>query len=87
MQRWIVTLKDIPAGEAAKAQIAAAQEKLLKDLGTQGVRVERKYDLLPQLTLSLSEPALALVKTHPLVATVHKDEVNRPLEGAGTPPK
>lgn len=87
MQRVIVTLKDIPAGETAKAQIAAAQEKLIKELGAQGVRVERRYDLLPQLALSVNDAALALLKTHPLVATVHKDEVNRPFEGQGKPPK
>lgn len=87
MHRVIVTLKDLQAGEAAKGQIAAAQDRLLKELGTQGVRLERRYELLPQLTLSVNDAVLALLKTHPLVARVDKDEVNRPLEGVSAPPK
>lgn len=87
MQRVIVTLKDIPAGEASKARIAEAQDQLLKALGSKGVRVERRYDLLPQLTLTVNDAVMALLKTHPLVATVHKDEVSHPLEGTKTPSK
>jgi len=74
MQRVIVTLKDLGFGEAAIPAIKAAQDKLISELGKSGVEVVRRYDRLPQLALSVNDAVLALLKSHPLVAKVDKDE-------------
>jgi hypothetical protein len=82
MNRVIVTLKDLGVGEAAMPAIKAAQDKLLKELGTAGVEIVRRYDRLPQLALSVNDAVLTLLKSHPLVAKVDKDETARIQTGA-----
>jgi len=82
MSRIIVTLKNLGVGEAAMPAIKEAQDKLLKDLGTIGVEVIRRYDRLPQLALSVNDAVLTLLKSHPLVAKVDKDETARIQTGA-----
>lgn len=81
MQRVIVTLKGIGSGDAAMAEIAAAQEKLLKELGTQGVRLERRYDRLPQLALAVNDAGMALLKSHPMIERIAPDELMKSLGG------
>jgi hypothetical protein len=82
MHRVIVTLKGVGAGKEAAAEIAKAQDQLLKDLSAFGIKLERRYDMLPQLTLTVNDKGLDALKAHPGVAGVARDALVAPNDPA-----
>jgi hypothetical protein len=78
----IVTLKlpQTPAGDAErKKAIADAQDQLLVQLEPLDVEVQTRFELTPQLTLTVDEAALRYLLESPLVDRVHENE-SIPLE-------
>jgi hypothetical protein len=78
MHRVIVTLKGIAAGKDGAAEIAKAQDQLLKDLAAHSPKVERRYDALPQIALTVNDKGLEALKAHPGVASVANDALMTP---------
>lgn len=78
MHRVIVTLKGIPPGTDSAAEITKAQDQLLKDLAAFSPTVERRYDALPQIALTVNDKGLEALKAHPGVASVANDALMSP---------
>jgi len=78
MHRVIVTLKGIPAGKDGAAEIAKAQDQLLKDLAAHAPKVERRFAALPQMALTVNDKGLEALKAHPGVSSVAKDALMAP---------
>jgi hypothetical protein len=69
------------AAAAQRQRIAAAQDSLLAELGTEGITVIRRYQRLPQLALQVDETRLCRLLASARVASVHADREDPP--GAG----
>lgn len=82
MHRVIVTLKGVASGKEGAAEIAKAQDQLLKDLAAHSPKVERRYDMLPQIALTVNDKGLEALKAHPGVASVAKDALMAPNDPA-----
>ena len=78
MHRVIVTLKGVAAGKDGAAEIAKAQDQLLKDLAPHAPKVERRFDALPQMALTVNDKGLEALKAHPGVASVARDALMAP---------
>lgn len=60
-------------------KIAAAQRKLLKDLGD-GATVSARYETTPQLALDLTPAALERLRASPLVLGIHLNQTDEATE-------
>ncbi|GAB3925365.1 hypothetical protein GCM10029976_018510 [Kribbella albertanoniae] len=61
------------ARRAQRTAIRAAQDAVLAELPAAGVQVNRRYDAVPQLALSVDATALDLLRRSPRVAAVQED--------------
>jgi hypothetical protein len=78
MVRVIVTLKGLEAGQVWAPRIADARERVLKALVGHKVTIDREYDLIPALALSVDGAALRILQSHPDVASVAQDGMSVP---------
>ncbi|HEX2058442.1 MAG TPA: hypothetical protein VHI71_08740 [Actinomycetota bacterium] len=62
-----------------REEIAAAQHKLLRELGT-GARVVTRYETTPQIALQVTPRALKKLRASPLVLGIHLNETDEPTE-------
>lgn len=78
MQRVIVTLSGLTGGPAAAADIRAAQERVIALLQKSGetFEINRRYDLIPQLALTVSEGGIRALRGSPDVESVKEDGVS-----------
>lgn len=78
MQRVIVTLSGLTGGPAAAADIRAAQERVIALLQKSGetFEINRRYDLIPQLALTVSEGGIRALRGSPDVESVKVDGVS-----------
>ncbi|HEX9822689.1 MAG TPA: hypothetical protein VGD07_24090 [Methylomirabilota bacterium] len=63
---------------AGEAEIIAAQDAVLAELGAAPHRVARRYTTIPFIALAVSEQALRVLAGSPHVASVAEDTVLRP---------
>ena len=82
--RVIVTLRGFEAGPAWAERIAAARERVLRALQGHHVEINRTYDLVPALALTVDSDALRILRSHPDVAGVAEDGISTPGSGAAT---
>jgi len=81
--RVIVTLKGLEAGPAWAERIARARERVMLALKNHHVEINREYDLIPALALTVDNEALRILRSHPDVAGVAEDGASTPGSGAG----
>lgn len=73
MHRVIVNLKGLEAGQAWATKIADARERVLKAISGHRFEINRTYDLIPALAITVDEEALRILRAHPDVASVADD--------------
>jgi hypothetical protein len=78
MQRVIITLSGLKGGPAAAADIRAAQERVIALLQKSGetFEINRRYDLIPQLALTVSEGGIQTLRRSPDVESIKEDGVS-----------
>ena len=81
LHRVIVAMKGIPAGEPAR--IAAARQRILDAIAPYRHRVNRSYDAIPALALTVDDDALRVLQMHPDVASVADDGRTRAVGHQG----
>jgi hypothetical protein len=81
--RVIVTLKGLEAGPPWAGRIAQARERVMRALEGRPVEVNREYDLIPALSLTVDGESLRILRSHPDVASVVEDGTTVP-GGAGS---
>lgn len=64
-----------PDGTWDGVKIAAAQRRLLKELGD-GATVSARYETTPQLALDLTPAALERLRASPIVLGIHLNETD-----------
>jgi hypothetical protein len=69
-------LPDQDAVQRQRAEIQAAQGRLLDELKPFKVEVGTRFRLTPQLSLTVDEAALRHLATSPLVKSVHENQLN-----------
>ena len=74
-----------PAAAAQVASIGTARQQLLASLPTSGVKVNRTYDHVPYVALSLSQGALNALLASGRAASLQVDELASPLDSVSTP--
>lgn len=84
MRRVIVTLKNLEAGPAWAAKISSARERVLEAIGGHQFEINRTYDLIPALALSVDVQALRILQQHPDVASVADDGGMTPGDAKGS---
>jgi len=84
--RVVVTLKGLEAGPEWAERIAAARARVMRALAGHRVEINREYDLVPALALTVDSDALRILRAHPDVAGVAEDGVSSPASGASTQP-
>ena len=82
--RVIVTLKGLEAGSGWADRIAQARERILRTLAGHHVEVNRQYDLVPALALTVDDAALRILRAHPDVASVVEEGMSTPGGATGT---
>jgi hypothetical protein len=82
--RVIVTLKGLEAGPAWAERIARARDRVMLALKGHHVEVNREYDLVPALALTVDDEALRILRSHPDVAAVEEDRTSTPQNDAGS---
>jgi cytosine/adenosine deaminase-related metal-dependent hydrolase len=80
--RVIVTLKGLEAGPAWAERIAQARERVLRALAGHHVEINRQYDLVPALALTVDDEGLRILRSHPDVAGVAEEGTSTPGGGA-----
>jgi hypothetical protein len=78
MQRVIITLAGSPGGPGAAAEIRVAQERVIALLDKSGERYEinRRYDLIPQMALTVTARGVNLLRGSPDVKSVQGDGIS-----------
>lgn len=78
MYRVVVTLKGLEAGTAWAQRIAEASERVMLSLKNRHVEVNRVFDGLPALALTVDCEALQILRSHPDVLGVAEDGTSAP---------
>ena len=78
MKRVIITLAGSPGGPGAAAEIRVAQERVIALLDKSGEKYEinRRYDLIPQMALTVTARAMSLLRGSPDVKSVQDDGIS-----------
>jgi hypothetical protein len=78
MKRVIITLAGSPGGPGAAAEIRVAQERVIARLDKSGeaYEIHRRYDLIPQMALTVTARGMSLLRGSPDVKTVQDDAVS-----------
>jgi len=84
VHRVIVTLKGLEAGPEWADRIAQARARVMGALKDHRVVVNRVYDLVPALALTVDDDALRVLRSHPDVASIADDGTSTPGSGAGS---
>jgi hypothetical protein len=84
MYRIIVMLKDLGTGPEWEDRIAMARSRVMEALKDHRVTVNRLYEGLPVMALSVDAEALRILQSHPLVASVAEDGLSKPQGGASS---
>ncbi len=79
--RVVIAMKDIQAGDTA--HIAAARRRILDAIAPYRHRVNRSYDAIPALALSVDDAALRVLQTHRDVASIAEDGRTRAVGHQG----
>lgn len=69
-------LPDQDAVQRQRAEIETAQRRLLDELKPFKVELDRQYERLPQLALTVDEAAVRHLATSPLVKSVHENKAD-----------
>jgi p-aminobenzoyl-glutamate transporter AbgT len=78
MKRVIITLAGSSGGPGAAAEIRVAQERViaLLDKSGEAYEINRRYDLVPQMALTVSVRGASLLRASPDVKSVQDDGVS-----------
>ena len=85
LHRVVVSLKGLGSGPAWTAQIASSRARVMGALKNHHVQVNREYDLIPALALTVDNEALQILRSHPDVVAVAEDGTSAPGGGASSP--
>jgi hypothetical protein len=78
MKRVIITLAGSPGGPGAAAEIRVAQERViaLLDKSGEAYEINRRYDLIPQMALTVTARGASLLRGSPDVKSVQDDGIS-----------
>ena len=85
LHRVVVSLKGLEAGPAWAERIARSRERVMNALRGHHAQVNREYDLIPALALTVDDAALEVLRSHPDVSTIAEDGTTTPGDRGTSP--